>query len=79
MTYEGQGFAWPYAMELFVPQSWDNPNDPECVDMRKKTHMPADVYYWEKWQMALDLIDQARSVMGRLIGRWWQTVITDFS
>jgi SRSO17 transposase len=60
LTYVGQGFAWPYAMELFVPQSWDNPDDPECVDMRKKTYMPADVHYREKWQMALDLIDQAR-------------------
>ena len=61
LTYVGQEFAWPYAMELFVPQSWDNPDDPECVDMRKKTYMPADAHYRAKWQMALDLIDQARS------------------
>jgi SRSO17 transposase len=61
LTYVGQEFAWPYAMELFVPQSWDNPDDPECVDMRKKTYMPADVHYRAKWQMALDLMDQARS------------------
>ena len=54
--------VWPYAMELFIPQSWDNPDDPECVDMRKKTYMPADVHYREKWQMALDLVDQARPV-----------------
>jgi SRSO17 transposase len=61
LSYVGQGFSWPYAMELFVPESWDNPDDPECIDMRKKTHMPADVHHRAKWQMALDLIDQARS------------------
>jgi SRSO17 transposase len=59
MTYVGQGFAWPYAMELFVPQSWDNPEDSECLVLRKKTHMPEDVHYREKWQMALKLIDLA--------------------
>jgi SRSO17 transposase len=61
MTYVGQGFAWPYAMELFVPQSWDNPEDPECLVLRKKTHMPEDVHYREKWQMALELIDLAEA------------------
>jgi len=59
LTYVGQEFAWPYAMELFVPESWDDPGDPECVEMRKKTYMPEDVHYRQKWQMALDLIDQA--------------------
>jgi len=59
MTYVGQGFAWPYAMELFVPRSWDNPEDPECLVLRKKTHMPEDVHYRKKWQMALELIDLA--------------------
>ena len=61
MTYVGQEFAWPYAMELFVPKSWDDSDDPGCVAMRKKTYMPVDVHYREKWQMALDLIDQAKS------------------
>jgi SRSO17 transposase len=61
MSYVGQGFAWPYAMELFVPQSWDNPEDPECLVLRKKTHMPEDVHYREKWQMALELIDLAEA------------------
>jgi SRSO17 transposase len=61
MTYVGQGFAWPYAMELYVPQSWDNPEDPECVVLRKKTHMPEDVHHREKWQMALELIDLAEA------------------
>ncbi len=61
MTYVGQGFAWPYAMELFVPQSWDNPEDPECLALRKKTHMPEDVHHREKWQMALELVDLAEA------------------
>jgi SRSO17 transposase len=61
LSYVGQGFAWPYAMELFIPESWDNPDDPECADMRKKTYMPVDVHRRAKWQMGLDLIDQARS------------------
>jgi len=61
MTYVGQGFAWPYAMALFVPQSWDDPEDPECVVLRKKTHMPEDVHYREKWQIAVELIDLAEA------------------
>ena len=58
MTYVGQGFAWPYAMELFVPESWDNP---ESLALRKKTKMPEVVHYQEKWQMALGLIDLAEA------------------
>ena len=81
LTYVGRGFAWPYAMELFVPQSWDNPADPECVDMRKKTYMPADVHHRAKWQMALDLIDQARSDGAphrAVVADSWYGDITDF-
>ena len=81
LTYVGRGFAWPYAMELFVPESWDNPDDPECADMRKKTYMPADVHHQAKWQMALDLIDQARSdgVPHRaVVADSWYGDITDF-
>lgn len=47
-------------MELFVPKSWDDLDEPGCVDIRKKTYMPADVHCREKWQMVLDLIDRAR-------------------
>ena len=81
LTYVGRGFAWPYAMELFVPQSWDNPDDPECVDMRKKTYMPMDVHHRAKWQMALDLIDQARSdgtPHRAVVADSWYGDITDF-
>jgi hypothetical protein len=61
LTYVGQGFARRYAMERFVPRSWNNPDDPECAGMRKKTYMLVDVHYGTKWQMVLDLIVQARS------------------
>jgi SRSO17 transposase len=81
MTYVGQGFAWPYAMELFVPQTWDNPEDPECLVLRKKTHMPEDVHYREKWQMALELIDlaEADGVSHRaVVADSWYGNVTEF-
>jgi SRSO17 transposase len=49
--------------------------------MRKKTYMPADVHYREKWQMALDLIDQARSDGAphrAVVADGWYGDITDF-
>jgi SRSO17 transposase len=61
MTYVGQGFSWPYAMDLFVPKSWDVPEDAACLALRKKTRMPEAAHYREKWQMALTLIDLARA------------------
>ena len=42
--------------ELFVHESWDNP---ESLALRKKTHMREDIHYREKWQIALKLIDLA--------------------
>jgi SRSO17 transposase len=68
-------------MELFVPESWDNPADQECVDMRKKTYMLADVHHRAKWQMAMDLIDQARSDGAphrAVVADSWYGDITDF-
>lgn len=47
-TYVGQGVFWPYTMDLYVPQSWDNLEDPECISMREKTRMPETVHYREK-------------------------------
>jgi len=61
LTYVGQDVAWPYGMELFVPEKWDNLNDPYCRAQRKKTKMPEEAHHREKWRMALDLIDLARS------------------
>ena len=59
MTYVGRDVAWPYAMELFVPESWDQQDD-DCAAKRKKTHMPETAHHKSKWHMALDFIDLAR-------------------
>lgn len=61
LTYVGQGVSWPYAMDLFIPESWDDLNDPECRVMRSKTHMPDSARYREKWKIALEQIDLARA------------------
>ena len=60
MTYVGQDVAWPYAMELFVPESWDEPGNDDCKAKRKKTKMPGSAHYRPKWRIALDLVDLAR-------------------
>ncbi|MFZ4526235.1 MAG: IS701 family transposase [Chlorobium sp.] len=59
MTYVGHDVAWPYIMELFVPESWDEDTE-ACSARRKKTHIPESVHHRTKWQMALDFIDLAR-------------------
>lgn len=59
MTYVGRDIAWPYVMELFVPESWDQDND-ECAEKRKKVHMPESAHHKSKWRMALDFVDLAR-------------------
>ena len=59
MTYVGRDVAWPYTMELFVPESWDQQND-ECTAKRKKAHMPESAHHKSKWRMALDFVDLAR-------------------
>jgi SRSO17 transposase len=60
LTYVGQGAAWPYAMNLFIPPSWDDLEDPQCVWRRQKTRMPPEARHREKWRMALEMIEQAR-------------------
>jgi SRSO17 transposase len=60
LTYVGQGVAWPYGMNLFIPSAWDDPADPQCVLRRQKTRMPKEARHREKWQMALEMIDLAR-------------------
>ena len=60
MTYVGQDVAWPYAMELFVPESWDQASDEDCKAKRKKTRMPESARYRPKWRIALELVDLAR-------------------
>jgi SRSO17 transposase len=59
MTYIGQGAAWPFAMKLFVPESWDR-DDAECIQRRVKTKMPDTARYRSKWRIALELLDDAR-------------------
>lgn len=60
LTYVGREVAWPYTMDLYIPKSWDNLEDPECFLMRGKTRMPETVRYREKWQIALEQIDLAQ-------------------
>ncbi len=60
LTYVGQGIAWPYVMDLFVPKTWDDPEDPRCAVMREKTRMPYTAHHQAKWQIALQQIDLAR-------------------
>jgi SRSO17 transposase len=45
----------PVNMDLFLPQSWiDDPG------RRKRAHIPTDLSFRPKWQIALDMIDQAQ-------------------
>ena len=60
MTYVGRDVAWPYAMELFIPESWDQAGNDDCDAKRKKTRMPESAHYRPKWRIALDLVDLAR-------------------
>ena len=60
LTYVGQEVAWPYTIDLYIPHSWDNLEDPACVLLRKKTRIPDTMRYREKWQIALEQIDLAR-------------------
>src|SRR5512137_2959083 len=61
MTYIGQGVAWPFGMQLFVPESWDGDDDVECMRRRAKTKMPDSARYRPKWRIALELLDEATS------------------
>lgn len=60
MAYVGQDVAWPYAMSLFIPESWDKVGDDDCDTKRKKTRMPETTSFRPKWRIALDLLDLAR-------------------
>jgi SRSO17 transposase len=66
MSYLGQGVAWPFAMKLFVPESWDS-GDAECMRRRAKTKMPDSLRYRPKWRIALELLDEAAS---RQVPHW---------
>ena len=59
LTYVGQEVSWPYTMDLYIPQSWDDLEDSDCSLMRQKTRMPETARYREKWRIALEQIDLA--------------------
>jgi SRSO17 transposase len=59
LTYVGRDVAWPYAMDLFVPESWDDMGDLKCALRRRKTRMPETARHKPKWRMALEQIDLA--------------------
>ncbi|WUQ66422.1 IS701 family transposase [Streptomyces canus] len=49
---------------LFLPASWDPASpeaDPDKVTRRTRCGIPAQVGHVEKWQLALDMIDETRS------------------
>ena len=71
LTYAGNGIAWPYSMEMFVPKSWDT-DDEVCKVKRKQTGMPEEARYKSKWEMALELMDTAEKE-----GLLFNTVLAD--
>lgn len=81
LTYVGSDVAWPYAMELFVPESWDQTDNADCAAKRKKTKMPESARYRPKWRIALELVDLARkdNVAHRaVLGDGWYGNIAEF-
>lgn len=49
---------------LFLPKSWDPASDkaePAKVARRERCQIPADLGHVEKWQLALDMVDETRS------------------
>ncbi|TQF01962.1 IS701 family transposase [Kitasatospora acidiphila] len=54
----------PVDWRLFLPASWDAASakaDPDKVARRTRCGIPADLGHVEKWQLALDMIDETRS------------------
>jgi SRSO17 transposase len=49
---------------LFLPQTWDPASpkaDPDRAARRRRCGIPDDVGHVEKWQLALDMVDETRS------------------
>jgi SRSO17 transposase len=57
--------SWPLGLRLFLPEPWVN--DAAYATLREETHLPEDVTYQPKWRIALDLLQQARSVPHKVI------------
>ncbi|GHE28943.1 DDE transposase [Kitasatospora indigofera] len=54
----------PVNWRLFLPTTWDPASpqaDPLKVARRERVGIPADLGHVEKWQLALDMIDETRS------------------
>jgi SRSO17 transposase len=54
--YAERTLAWPVATRLYLPKPWAE--DPV---RRAKAHVPAAVLFQAKWEIALDLLDQANA------------------
>jgi SRSO17 transposase len=54
--YAERTLAWPVATRLYLPEGWAN--DPT---RRKKAQVPESVRFQTKAEIALDLLDQART------------------
>ena len=48
--------AWPVATRLYLPKDWAADSE-----RRAKTHVPLEVHFQAKWEIALDLLDQANA------------------
>jgi SRSO17 transposase len=65
--YAERTIAWPVATRLYLPESWAND-----ADRRKKAQVPEEVVFRTEPQIALDLLDEARSC-----GVRWARVTAD--
>jgi SRSO17 transposase len=54
VAYAASGGYAPLDRRLYLPKEWANDEA-----RRKKCHVPADVEFGEKWQIALDLLDRS--------------------
>jgi SRSO17 transposase len=54
LAYAAQAGYAPLDRQLYLPEEWANDEA-----RRKKCHVPAEVKFREKWQIALDLLDRS--------------------
>ena len=59
--------AWPVATRLYLPESWAND-----AERRTKAHIPKEVVFKTKPEIALDLLDEAKAA-----GVRWRCVVAD--
>jgi SRSO17 transposase len=53
-TYAERSIAWPISTRLYLPKEWITD-----AARRTRTHVPAEVSAQTKWEIALDLLDEA--------------------